>query len=100
MGYGKARLACVAAIALGIVSVSAQREETHGRDAVPDYDKVFNQETIGRLDLRMTAADWEALVADMDSMAGRFGAAGGLGGAGGAGGFQPGPGGGGGGGQN
>lgn len=99
MGYGKARLACVAAIALGIVSVSAQREETHGRDAVPDYDKVFNQETIGRLDLRMTAADWDALVADMDSMAGRFGAAGGIGGAGGAGGFQPGPGGGGGGGQ-
>jgi len=99
MVYAKARLVCVAAIALGIVSVSAQREETHGRDAVPDYDKVFNQETIGRLDLRMTAADWDALVADMDSMAGRFGAAGGIGGAGGGGGFQPGPGGGGGGGQ-
>ena len=55
MGYGNGRLVCVAAIALGIVSVSAQREETHGRDAVPDYDKVFNQETIGRLDLRIPA---------------------------------------------
>ena len=94
MVQGSARLACVAAIALGIASLSAQRDDTHGRDAVPDYGRVFNQYEIARLDLRMTSADWDAVVADMDSMVGRFGAAGG------AGGFQPGQGGvGGGGGQ-
>ena len=71
------RLAWVAAIALGIVNLAAQRDDTHRRDAVPDYGRVFNQDSIGRLDIHMTASDWAAVVADMDSMAGRFGAAGG-----------------------
>jgi hypothetical protein len=87
-----ARLACLVAITLGIVNLAAQRE-THGRDAVPDYGRVFNQDATGRLDIRMAASDWDALVADMDSMAGRFGGAGGVGG------IQPGQGGAGGGGQ-
>jgi spore coat protein H len=93
MVQGCARLVCGVAITLGIANLSAQRDDTHGRDAVPDYGRVFNQDTIGRLDIRMAASDWDALVADMDSMAGRFGGAGGLGG------FQPGQGGVGGGGQ-
>jgi spore coat protein CotH len=86
-------LACLVAITLGIVNLSAQRDDTHGRDAVPDYGRVFNQDAIGRLDIRMAASDWDALVADMDSMSGRFGGAGGFGG------VQPGQGGVGGGGQ-
>ena len=52
---------------------------THGRDASPDYARVFNQETVGRLEIRMAASDWDAVAADMDSMAGRLGGAGGFG---------------------
>jgi spore coat protein CotH len=84
-----ARLALVGAVTLGIASLSAQRDDTHGRDAVPDYGRVFNQETVGRLEIRMAASDWQAVVDDMNSMAGTFGSAGG------GGGVQPGQGGGG-----
>jgi spore coat protein H len=73
------RLTSVLAAMLVIASVSAQRDATHGRDAVPDYERVFNQYEIGRLEIRMAAADWDAVVADMNSMSGRFGGAGGLG---------------------
>ena len=73
------RLTPVAAVVLAMASPSAQRDDTHGRDAVPDYEKVFNQDSVGRLEIRMAASDWEAVVADMDSMAGRFGGAGGSG---------------------
>ena len=83
------RLTPVAAVVLAMASPSAQRDDTHGRDAVPDYEKVFNQDSVGRLEIRMAASDWEAVVADMDSMAGRLGGAGGFGMP------QPGPGGGG-----
>ena len=60
---------------LGLVSAGAgdpqQREEdTHGRAATPDYARVFAQDVVKRLDIRVTAADWERLVADMTEMAG------------------------------
>jgi spore coat protein H len=71
------KFTCALAVLLATASGSAQRDDTHGRDAVPDYDRVFNQDTIGRLEIRMAASDWDAVVADMDSMAGRFGATGG-----------------------
>jgi spore coat protein H len=69
------RLMAALAIVVAIAGLSAQRDDTHGRDAVPDYGKVFNQDSVGRLDIRMAAADWDALVADMNSMAGQMGAA-------------------------
>src|SRR5688572_27133880 len=50
------------------------RDETHGRDAEPDYERVFGQEEVKRLDLRIAAADWGRLVADMTEMVGAFGA--------------------------
>lgn len=53
----------------------ARSEETHGRDAKPDYDRVFAQDTVKRLDIRVTAADWNRLTADMTEMAGPFGSA-------------------------
>jgi spore coat protein H len=84
------RLMSTLAIVLGVAVLSAQRDDTHGRDAVPDYARVFNQDAIGRLEIRMAASDWDSVVADMNSMAGPFGATGGLGGVG-----QPVPGGGG-----
>jgi spore coat protein H len=73
------RATVVLATVLAMASLSAQRDDTHGRDAVPDYERVFNQDEIGRIEIRMAAADWDAVVADMDSMSGRFGAAGGFG---------------------
>jgi spore coat protein CotH len=59
--------------------VSAQRDwsdDTHGRDATPDYDRVFAQDVVKRLDLRVTAADWDRLVADMTEIAGPPGSGG------------------------
>lgn len=49
--------------------------DTHGRDAKPDYDRVFAQDTVKRLDIRVTAEDWSRLTADMTEMAGPFGSA-------------------------
>jgi spore coat protein CotH len=66
--------------------VQGQGDDTHGRDAVPDYARVFAQDTVKRLDVQVAAANWERLVADMTEMAGARGAGavgGGLGGGGG-----------------
>ena len=52
------------------VGARAADQDTHGRDATPDYARVFNQEQVGRLDVTITASDWQALVDDMISMAG------------------------------
>lgn len=52
-------------------------EATHGRTATPDYARVFAQDVVKRLDIRVAAADWARLVADMTEMAGAYGAAGG-----------------------
>jgi len=49
-------------------------EATHGRDAVPDYARVFAADRVNRLDITVSAADWAAVVADMADMAGPFGA--------------------------
>ena len=53
----------------------ARSADTHGRNAKPDYDRVFAQDTVKRLDIRVTAADWNRLTADMTEMAGPFGSA-------------------------
>ena len=55
------------------VGARAADQDTHGRDATPDYARVFNQEQVGRLDVTITASDWQALVDDMTSMAGAQG---------------------------
>ena len=55
------------------VGARAADQDTHGRDATPDYARVFNQEQVGRLDVTITASDWQALVDDMISMAGAQG---------------------------
>ncbi|HEY6617372.1 MAG TPA: hypothetical protein VIZ32_22750, partial [Vicinamibacterales bacterium] len=73
------RVATLASFALvmgfsisGVEQVGARPadQDTHGRDATPDYARVFNQEQVGRLDVTITASDWQALVDDMISMAG------------------------------
>ena len=69
------------------VRAETQDRDTHGRDAVPDYARVFAQDTVKRLDMRVTASDWDRLVADMTEMAGVRGADG----VGGRGGFNVAP---------
>ena len=51
----------------------AWRDETHGRNAEPDYDRVFAQDVVKRLDIRIAPAEWARLIADMTDMAGAFG---------------------------
>jgi spore coat protein CotH len=69
-------------VCLGLASAGAggsqgRDEDTHGRDATPDYARVFAQDVVKRLDIVVTAADWDRLVADMTEMAGAPGARGG-----------------------
>jgi hypothetical protein len=57
-----------------VVAVGAsQRDDTHGRDAAPAYGRVFVQDSVGRLDLRIAPSDWQAVLADMQEMAGPAG---------------------------
>ena len=72
----------------------ASGDDIRGRDAEPDYARVFPLDRVNRLDISITAANWNALLADMVSLAGTRGAQGGFGGGGGGqqpGGGQPGP---------
>lgn len=67
---------------LGLASAGAgdsqaRNDDTHGRKATPDYARVFAQDVVKRLDITVTAADWDRLVADMTEMAGGYGSAGG-----------------------
>lgn len=48
-------------------------------DPSPDYDAAFPQDRVARLDIVVSADDWNAMVADMTDMLGAFGS-GGLGG--------------------
>ncbi|MGB5172638.1 MAG: CotH kinase family protein [Eudoraea sp.] len=61
--------------------------ETHSKDADPNFDEIFEDNTIKRLDLVITEARWQSMLDDMTELYGSFGASsGGPGGAGGPGG--------------
>ena len=47
--------------------------DTHGRDATPDYGRVFIQDQVSRLDLKIAASDWQIVIDDMTDMAGAAG---------------------------
>ena len=47
--------------------------DTHGRDATPDYGRVFIQDQVSRLDLKIAASDWQIAIDDMTDMAGAAG---------------------------
>ena len=73
---GVAWLAATGAVGLLLVAAGTARsdnQDTHGRDAVPDYARVFNQDQVGRLDVRIALSDWQAVLDDMQNMAGRSG---------------------------
>ena len=63
-------------------------DDVRGRDVVPDYARVFPLDRVNRLDIAITAANWNAMLADMVTLAGTRGAQGGF--TGGGGGQQPG----------
>ena len=67
-----AALLAVAALTTGVM----QADDVRGRDAAPDYRRVFVQESVARLDVRISAADWQAVVSDMEEMLGPFGSGG------------------------
>ena len=69
-------LAATGAVVVVLAAAGAARSDdrdTHGRDAVPDYGRVFNQNQVGRLDVRIGTSDWQAVLADMQNMAGPSG---------------------------
>ena len=73
--------ACALAVALAGAALSIpfpiaaqnDNQDTHGRNAVPDYRRVFPQDTVARMDIRIAASDWQVAMADMQSMAGASG---------------------------
>ncbi len=54
--------------------------ETHSNEARPDYEIVFPQDEVNRIDIILTPETWETMLADMTESQGEFGAGGGPGG--------------------
>lgn len=48
-------------------------DTTHGDDVAPDYATVFPQDAVNRIDITLSAKDWEAMLADMSNLYGEFG---------------------------
>jgi len=53
--------------------------ETHSKAADPNFDEVFQDETVKRLDITVSEARWQSMLDDMTSLYGTFGAGGGPG---------------------
>ena len=51
-------------------------EATHGNSTDPDYDEVFTADTVKRLDIEITATNWQAMLDDMTATYGPFGSGG------------------------
>ena len=58
-------MACPAMVVLGLGLMSAgaggaqaRDDDTHGRNAIPDYARVFAQDVVKRLDIWASPADW------------------------------------------
>ncbi|MBD1259013.1 CotH kinase family protein [Maribacter polysiphoniae] len=47
--------------------------ETHSKDADPDFDEVFDDSEVKRLDFVISEGNWEAMMADMTNLYGTFG---------------------------
>lgn len=48
-------------------------EESHGKSTDPAYDVVFPQDEVNRLDITISAANWEAMLEDMTTLYGEAG---------------------------
>ncbi len=49
-------------------------EETHSKETEPDYEVVFPQDEVNRLDITISSENWTTMMADMSSRYGEFGA--------------------------
>ncbi len=52
--------------------------ETHSKDADPNFDEVFEDNTVKRIDLVITAERWQIMLDDMTDLYGDFGVGGGM----------------------
>lgn len=50
------------------------REESHGKSAIPNYDILFQEGVVKRIDLVFAPEDWQAMLSDMTQLYGEFGA--------------------------
>ncbi len=51
-------------------------EATHSKDADPNFEEVFEDNTVKRLDIVVDSDRWEAMLADMSELYGNFGSSG------------------------
>ena len=54
--------------------------ETHSKDADPNFDEIFEDNAVKRIDIVITEARWQIMLDDMNSLYGTFGSGGGTGG--------------------
>lgn len=54
--------------------------ETHSKDADPNFDEIFDDNAVKRLDIVITESRWESMLDDMTGLYGNFGSGGGPGG--------------------
>ena len=52
-------------------------EATHSKDADPDFDEVFDDSAVKRLDFVISEERWEGMLTDMENTYGSFGSGGG-----------------------
>lgn len=52
---------------------------SHDKNAQPDYNTLFPDNTVSRIDITISDSAWNAILADMTSMSGSFGASGTMG---------------------
>ena len=57
-------------------------DDTHSKSADPNFDEVFEDEAVKRLDIVITEERWQSMLDDMISLYGAFGGSGGPGGVG------------------
>jgi spore coat protein H len=60
-------------IEISDLDISDWSESTHSNDANPDYDIVFPQENVNRIDLEISEEDWQSMLEDMIGNYGTFG---------------------------
>ena len=51
--------------------------ETHSKDADPNFDEVFEDNAVKRIDIVITEARWQSMLDDMTDLYGTFGRSGG-----------------------
>ncbi|QRN82764.1 CotH kinase family protein [Chloroflexota bacterium] len=52
---------------------ASMTDAAHSNDADPDYDTVFPQDEVNRIDITISEENWDAMLADMTELYGEFG---------------------------